>query len=108
VKTAVVAIDMGYGHLRPARSIARLLDLPILHADRPPLADPDEQRRWAAMRRFYETATRVSGLPYFGTPIRALLNAITDIPPLYPFRDLSPATPAVKLLERSARERCFA
>ena len=36
---AVVAIDMGYGHLRPARSIAKQIGVSVMHADRPPLAD---------------------------------------------------------------------
>jgi len=100
---AVVAIDMGYGHLRPARTLARALGTPVLHADRAPLADEEERRRWAATRRFYEQASRFSGLPLVGTPLRALLNAATDIPALYPFRDLSGSTLGLKLLESSAR-----
>jgi hypothetical protein len=100
---AVVAIDMGYGHLRPARTLARALGTPVLHADRAPLADEEERRRWAATRRFYEQASRFSGLPLVGAPLRALLNAATDIPALYPFRDLSGSTLGLKLLESSAR-----
>src|SRR5262245_18754484 len=103
VDCAVVAIDMGYGHLRPARSIAKELGTTVMHADRPPLADEEEQRRWQATRRFYETMTRVSSLNVVGTPLRILLNSITDIPNLHPFRDLSSPTLGVMLLERSAR-----
>jgi len=103
-QVAVVAIEMGYGHLRPARSLARELNVEILHTDRPPLADAEEQRRWAATRRFYESVSRVSGIPWLGPPLRGLLNSITDIPNLYPFRDLSGATFGVKVLERSARQ----
>ena len=101
---AVVAIEMGYGHLRPARSIARELNVDVLHADRPPLADPEEQRRWAATRRLYESVSRISGIPWIGPPLRGVLNSITDIPNLYPFRDLSGATLGVKLLERAAQK----
>jgi hypothetical protein len=100
---AVVAIDMGYGHLRPARAIAKQIGVGVMHADRPPLADEEEQRRWQATRRFYEGVTRVSSLALVGTPLRVLLNSITDIPNLHPFRDLSNPTLAVKLLEHSAR-----
>ncbi|HEY0463707.1 MAG TPA: hypothetical protein VGC79_05840 [Polyangiaceae bacterium] len=103
-RVAVVAIDMGYGHLRPARSLARELNVEILHTDRPPLADAEEQRRWAATRTFYESVSRISGIPWVGPPLRGLLNSITDIPNLYPFRDLSGRTFGVKLLERSARQ----
>lgn len=100
---AVVAIDMGYGHLRPARALAQQLGTRVIHADRPPLADDEEQRRWHATRRMYETLSRISSLPYVGTPLRALLNSVTDIPHLHPLRDLSSATLGVRLLERSAR-----
>src|SRR6187402_2391802 len=103
-KVAVVAIEMGYGHLRPARSLAQRLGVEILHTDRPPLADAEEQRRWAATRRLYESVSRVSGIPWIGPPLRGVLNSITDIPNLYPFRDLSGATLGVKLLARSARQ----
>ena len=103
-KVAVVAIEMGYGHLRPARSLARELNVDIMHTDRPPLADAEEQRRWQATRRMYESMSRISGLPWLGSPLRGLLNSITDIPNLYPFRDLSGATLGVKLLERAARQ----
>jgi len=103
-KAAVVAIEMGYGHLRPARSIARELKVEIMHTDRPPLADAEEQRRWQATRRLYESMSRISGVPWIGPPLRGVLNSITDIPNLYPFRDLSGATLGVRLLERAARQ----
>jgi len=103
-KVAVVAIEMGYGHLRPARSLARELHTDMLHTDRPPLADEEEQRRWQATRRMYESMSRISTIPWVGTPLRGVLNTITDIPNLYPFRDLSSATLGVRLLERSAKQ----
>ncbi len=103
-QTAVVAIDMGYGHLRPARSIARYIGSVMMHADQPPLADPEEQRRWRTTRSFYENATRLTSLPLAGVAFKALLDSVTRIPPLYPFRDLSQPTLGVKLLEHSARQ----
>jgi len=103
-KAAVVAIAMGYGHQRPARALAMQLGCEVLHADRAPLADQEEQARWTTIRRFYENVSRISGLPYIGTPFRLTLNAVTGIPHLYPFRDLSSPTAAVSYLERSARQ----
>jgi hypothetical protein len=103
-RAAVVAITMGYGHQRPARSLATQLGGEVLHADRAPLADQEEQARWATIRRFYENVSRVSGLPWVGTPFRLTLNAITGIPHLYPFRDLSSPTLGVSYLQRSARQ----
>jgi hypothetical protein len=81
-----------------------LLGGEVLHADRPPLADTEEQRRWGNLRRAYESISRVSGLPWIGPPLRTLLNSATHIPHLHPFRDLSVRTLGVKMLERSGRE----
>jgi hypothetical protein len=62
---AVVAIDMGYGHLRPARTLARALGTSVLHADRAPLADEDERQRCATTRIVDESMTRVSGIAWW-------------------------------------------
>jgi glycosyltransferase involved in cell wall biosynthesis len=104
VRAAVVAINMGYGHQRPARSIATQLGGEVLHADRPPLADQEEQARWGTIRRVYENVSRISSLPWAGPPFRLVLNSLTNIAPLYPFRDLSSPSLAVSFLERSARK----
>jgi hypothetical protein len=103
-RAAVVAINMGYGHQRPARSLATRLGGEVYEADRAPLADQEEQKRWAAIRRFYENVSRISSLPWIGTPFRTVLNTVTGIPPLYPFRDLSSPTLGVSALERAARQ----
>ncbi len=95
---------MGYGHLRPAHAIASYLGLDVLNADRPPLADADEQRRWEQTRHVYDLVSRVSATPLLGTPFKLLLDSVTAIPPLYPFRDLShPSLPA-HLLTYTARQ----
>src|SRR5258706_7940790 len=101
-KAAVVAIEMGYGHLRPARTLARELGVEVMHTDRAPLADTEEQRRWQTTRGFYETMSRVSGLPWVVSPLRALVNAVTHFPNLYPFRDLSNAHLVAQFLELPA------
>jgi hypothetical protein len=90
--------------MRPARSLAQRFNAEVLHADRPPLADAEEAMHWARIRRGYERLSRVSSLPFIGTPLRAALNTATHIPPLFPLRDLSFPTFGVKLLERSGRE----
>ncbi len=80
----VVALDMGYGHLRAAHALAGALGTEVLLVDRPPLAEGEELLLWAACRRFYEGVSRLSQLPVVGAPLRSLLDAITDIPPLHP------------------------
>ena len=98
----IVAVEMGYGHLRPAHALADLLGGPVLEADRAPLAGAVEQRTWARARRHYERLTRFSQLPVIGRPLSPLLGALTAIPPLYPARDLSNPTWPVHIVERMA------
>ena len=105
VKPLVVAVDMGYGHLRAARPIARALGVEITHVDRPPLVGPDELKVWDRVRSAYEWTSRASQLPYLGRPFRWALESVTDIPHLHPYRDLSAPTRGVATVERLVRSR---
>jgi hypothetical protein len=99
----LAAIDMGYGHLRAASALASALDVPVHCVDEPPLADDDEQRLWARARWMYEFVSRASQLPVIGGPFDFALGALTQIPDLYPIRDLSAPTLPVRYLARQAR-----
>jgi UDP-N-acetylglucosamine:LPS N-acetylglucosamine transferase len=99
----VVAIEMGYGHLRPAHALAAELETEVLEVDRAPLAGPDEQLLWARVRRFYEGLSRLSQAPAVGAPLRALLDGITAIPRLHPLRDMSRPNSGARGLERLIR-----
>jgi hypothetical protein len=98
----VVALEMGYGHLRPAHALAQALGARIYEADQPPLADREEQRLWAWMRTGYESLTRISQLPGLGAPLRRVVENMTAIPPLHPLRDLSAPTLPVRAVEQLA------
>ena len=100
----LVAIDMGYGHLRPAYALSDYLgQIPVLLADQPPLSTPEEQRLWQRARTVYELLSRTSTVPVIGSALGDVLHGITAIPSLYPLRDLSSSTPAVRLLQWAAR-----
>jgi hypothetical protein len=99
-KPIVVAVEMGFGHLRAADAVARALGRPLLHADREPVAAPAESALWARTRRNYDRLSRLSQLPLVGAPFNRLLGAITHIPELHPARDLSAPVLATGLLER--------
>ena len=94
----LVAIEMGYGHLRAAHALATALGLPILNADDAPLADETERRLWARARQFYEFVSRASQMPVVGGAFDLALGTLTSIPQLYPLRDLSAPTWAVRYL----------
>ncbi len=102
-KPAVVAVDMGYGHLRAARPLAEALGVELWQVDRAPLAGPEEQKVWARVRAAYEATSRLSQLPVVGAPLRWALDSITSIPKLHPYRDLSRPTHGVRALERLLR-----
>ncbi|MEL6543338.1 MAG: hypothetical protein AAFQ82_01860 [Myxococcota bacterium] len=97
---ALVSIEMGYGHMRAAHALAEHLDTETLHVDRPPLASEDERKSWERTRAFYETTSRLSTLPLVGRPFKAVIDSMTEIPTLYPYRDLSAPHLGVKLLDR--------
>jgi hypothetical protein len=96
----VVAVEMGLGHLRAADAVARALGRPLLHADRAPVAGPEEQQLWARSRLAYERVSRLSQLPVAGWPFRKALETLTRIPPLHPTRSLAAPTFSTGLLER--------
>jgi len=77
---AVVAVSMGYGHLRAAHALATAWDAPVLHADRAPLAGPAERHTWDRMRTFYEALSRGTGKPVVGGLLRSALDRLTAIP----------------------------
>lgn len=101
-KPLVVAIEMGYGHLRAAAPLAERLGTGVLHCDRAPLAGTEEQRLWAQARRLYEGMTRLSQLPAIGRPLQAAVDRLTFIPHLHPYRDLSAPTHGARVLDRFA------
>jgi hypothetical protein len=103
-RAVVAAIDMGYGHLRPAAALAGYLGVDVLQMDHPPLGDERDRKFWESARELYEPLTRFSQLPGVGRPMRALLNTITAIPSPWPVRDLSGPTQGTKWMARAARE----
>ena len=103
MKPQVLAIDMGYGHLRPAAALAGYLGVDVLQMDRAPAGSDQDFRFWERTRKLYEPLTRLSQLPLVGAPMQALLSAVTAIPEPWPRRDLSGPTQGTRWLLRAAR-----
>jgi hypothetical protein len=102
-KPVVVAVDMGYGHLRAATPLAEALGTAVLQVDQAPVVGPEEARLWARVRAGYELISRLSQLPAVGRPLARMLDTITDIPRLHPYRDLSAPTRGARALDRLVR-----
>jgi len=91
--------------VRAARALAERLNEPVLFADRPPLAQEEEQRLWSRVRGAYELTSRLSTLPFVGAPLKWVLDGLTGIPKLHPQRDLSRPTRGVAALNGFIRRR---
>jgi hypothetical protein len=99
----IVAADMGYGHLRAATPLAEAFGTVVSQVDRPPIVAPSEEKLWRRVRAGYEAVSRLSQVPLVGAPLRLLLDGITDIPHLHPYRDLSAPTRGVHTLDGLVR-----
>jgi hypothetical protein len=91
---------MGLGHLRAARSLADHFGTVVHRADRPPLATSREETTWERVRRLYELTSRLSQAPLVGPALRPVLNALTFIDHLHPYRDQSRPIRSVRTLDR--------
>lgn len=101
----LVSIDMGYGHLRPAFAISDFLGGQAVRlADLPPLASEGEQVLWQRARRTYEALSQAGRFPVAGRLLGETLQFMTNIPPLYPRRDLSRPTLGTKLLSLAKQQ----
>lgn len=98
----LAAIEMGYGHLRAAHALGEALGARVHAVDEAPLSNAVEREHWAGARRAYEWMSRSSQLPLLGGPMDLALGLLTQIPNLYPVRDLSRQTLAVRYLQAQA------
>lgn len=83
VKPVVVSVEMGYGHLRAALPLAEALGTELLHVDRAPFADADEQRLWARVRKGQELLSRPMQLSNWLFDPTRLMDKVTEIPTIY-------------------------
>lgn len=99
----IAALDMGYGHLRAAASIASACGGEVTLADRPPVATAHEARLWLRARRLYESLSRAADAWYV-PGARRLLDLVTGIPAVAGGRDDSAPNLAVRQLDGLVRD----
>jgi hypothetical protein len=99
-KAAIVSVEMGYGHLRPAQTLSDFLEAPIWRADHAPLATAKEELIWSSVRQVHEALSKVTHLPgRLGETMHGLMNLVTRIDPLHSDRDFSKPTAGVLTLD---------
>jgi hypothetical protein len=99
----LVAVEMGYGHLRAAMPLADALGVGLVRADRPPIVDEKEAKTWRWFQRGHEVlSTPHPWAAVFGS--RPLgMDWITHIPPLYSQKDLTAPDMGTHLLHQLAK-----
>jgi hypothetical protein len=95
----VVAVEMGYGHLRAAHTLAEAFGTEVLRMDAPPLARPSETVLWQAAVRLYNALSQACDWPVAGPAARLILESITRIAPLRPDGAKEPAGLLTRLLD---------
>lgn len=100
----LLAIDMGYGHLRAAWALADELHVPVQRIDIEPLGTPFDIRTWSRVRRIYEFLSRAYTRGGLGVLARRFLDATTAIPPLQPDHINPDPTRAVRFQARMIRK----
>jgi len=88
-KAWVIAVDMGYGHLRTAYALKDIAYHGIINANTYPGIPREDRKIWRQSRKFYEMISRLKQLPVIGDWIFELYDKFQTIPKFYPKRDLS-------------------
>jgi hypothetical protein len=95
----VVAVEMGYGHLRAAYTLAEVFGTEVIRMDMPPITGPIETAVWRATLRCYNALSRASEWPVAGPAARRLLEHITEITPLRAHAAREPANLITRLVD---------
>lgn len=88
-KAWVLAVDMGYGHLRTAYNLHDLAYQGIINANNYPGIPRQDRKIWRGSRKFYEMISRLKQLPIIGDWFFNIYDKFQTIPKFYPKRDLS-------------------
>lgn len=89
VKARVVAVDMGYGHLRAAYNLCHLCVDEIISINSYRGIPKKDKKVWDMQRKFYEFVSRFKKVPYLGELVFREFDKFQSIEHYYPFRDLS-------------------
>ncbi|MEJ5273681.1 MAG: hypothetical protein WH035_06080, partial [Spirochaetota bacterium] len=85
----VISISMGLGHMRAAYALKELAYEDIQMIGDMSTSSEDELKLWNTMRNSYELLSRLKKIPLIGNTLFSIVDNLQNIPPLYPFRDLS-------------------
>lgn len=102
-KAWIVSADMGYGHQRAVFPLKDIAEGGLITAGKNDNSTEKERKQWRRLLHVYESFSRARGIPVFGKPLFAMLDALMHIPSFYPIRNLSRSTYQVDLLEKNIK-----
>lgn len=94
----VATVDMGLGHQRAVYPLRNVTRGGIITAGLPEYSEPGEVKLWKRLRHSYEFLSRVRSVPAIGKPLFRLLDNLQNIPPFYPFQDMTKPSYQVNLM----------
>jgi hypothetical protein len=95
----VVAVEMGYGHLRAAYTLAESFGTEVIRMDLPPSAGPAEAAFWHGILKFYNGLSQACDWPLAGPAAKSILEKLTEIAPLCPSVNTEPSTWLARLAD---------
>jgi hypothetical protein len=100
-KAWVVAVSMGYGHLRAAYPLRDLSPTgQVIRANDYEDIPAKDKKVWQQSRGFYELISKAQQMPIVGNPIFSVFDYFQRISDFYPKRDLSKPTLTLKEIYR--------
>ncbi len=98
VKTLIITVLMGLGHVRAAYPLKGLGDGEIMIYGSKRVTPQPEYKSWKKIRKAYYFLSRAGKVPLIGKYILGLMLALQSIRPYYPVKDQSKPNLALKYL----------
>lgn len=92
VRAHVVAVDMGYGHLRAAYNLNGLAADGVWSVNTYRGIPAKDKKIWEQSRKFYEFVSTFKNVPLIGDKVFGYFDRIQAIEPFYPMRDMTKPT----------------
>ncbi len=104
-KPWLIAVDMGYGHQRPAHSLRHLAyKRTVVTANNYPGIPVRDRRFWKQSNSFYNFISKIKRVPFIGRLLFNAFDHFQEIENFYPRRDLSAPSFILKQIYRLIRK----
>jgi hypothetical protein len=99
----IVSVEMGYGHLRAAHTLAELFGTEVVRMDVPPIAGPVETAVWRGILGLYKGISKACDRPIVGPAAGLILENVTGIAPIRTQAAKKPPTLITRIVDSLSR-----